>query len=369
MDHLSNTTEKRQSTLIMAMRFPLIVMVIICHSLGFSNYHISLSTDKWNIYHFFSELISHNLCQLTVCWFFVFSGYLFFYNLPQNGLTGEWLITKWKRRFWTLLIPYFIWNTLPMFAKYVKEHFLVLLGMQEAGTAPASLFSGFNPLPRFLLGPANFPLWFMRDLIIMSILAPAVYFIFKHIPRRVGIIVLFVLFLLPFETPVLTWRGYFFFSLGAFLGIHKLNMLSICRKVKWHAAIMAVILLITATLFNDAPFHDWLLRVFYPFGMITFMNIIDRLIDNKKWCEILCKLSSAVFFIYAVHEIYILGWTKGMFLRIFGDGLLGTWIRYLFVPVVVLFVCLGLYYLLNKIMPRTLAFICGGRSNKVVKAK
>ena len=204
----------------------------------------------------------------------------------------------------------------------------------------------------------------MRDLMIMCLLSPIVYYLFKKLPRPGGIIVLLVLFLLPFETSFLTWRGYFFFSLGAFLGIQQLNILSLCKKAKYPAYFVAVILLFVATFFNDAPFHDWLIRVFYPFGMIAFMNIIDSLIDNENRCEQLCKLSAAVFFIYASHEIYILGWTKGLLLRIFGTSLAGTWVRYLLVPIIVVCVCLALYYLLNRIIPRTLAFSCGGRSKK-----
>lgn len=364
MDSVNISIGKRQSTLIKAMRFPLIVLVVFSHSLGFLFPHINYSLDGWNVYHFFSEMISHNLCKIAVCWFFVFAGYFFFLNLPEDGLTGKWLVEKWKRRLMTLLIPYLIWNILPIIAFFIKTFLFAKLGLSQVESLKDAMSISFNPRYWFLTGPLNYPLWFMRDLMIMCILAPLVYFIFKKLPRLGGIIVLFVLLLLPFETPVLTWRGYFFFSLGAFLGIQRLNILSLCRKVKLPAAILAVILLIVATLYNDASFHDWLLRAFYPFGMITFMNIIDSLIDNESRCDRLCRLSAAVFFIYASHEIYILGWTKGLFLRLFGEGLAGTWVRYLFVPIVVVSVCLALYYLLNRIMPRTLAFVCGGRSKK-----
>ena len=54
--------DKQQSNLIKAMRFPLIVMVVFAHSLGFQTYKIDLSLDGWNIYHFFSEMISYNYC-------------------------------------------------------------------------------------------------------------------------------------------------------------------------------------------------------------------------------------------------------------------------------------------------------------------
>lgn len=368
MGIIGNTLEKRQSTLIKAMRFPLIVLVVFSHSLGFEFCHIDFSLEGWNIYHFFSEMISHNLCKIAVCWFFVFAGYFFFLNVPEQGLNGKWLTEKWKRRIWTLLIPYLIWNILPRIARFIKTNLFAKIGISQVEPVTSSLFGGIDPLYYFLTGPANYPLWFMRDLMIMCLLAPVLYYLFKKLPRWGGLIVLLVLFLLPFETPVLTWRGYFFFSVGAFLGIQKINILSICRTIKWPATILAVITLLTATFLNDSPLHNWALKVFYPFGMITLMNIIDKLIDNKERCNRLCNLSAAVFFIYAVHEIYILGWTRGLFLRLFGEGLAGTWIRYILVPVFVVLVCLGLYYLLNIIMPRTLAFICGGRNKKAVKA-
>ena len=362
MDKVNNSLEKRQSTLIKAMRFPLIVLVVFSHSLGFQHFHIDLSLEGWNIYHFFSEMISHNLCKIAVCWFFVFAGYFFFLNVPEEGFSSKWLIEKWKRRIWTLLIPYIIWNIMPLVAGFIKNNLFFWLGIQEIGYAPSALISDFKPLSRFLLGPANYPLWFMRDLMIMCLLAPILYAIFKNLPRWGGIIVLCVLFILPFETPVLTWRGYFFFSLGAFLGIQKINILSLCRRVKWSAVIMAVVTLLTVTFLNDSPLHNWALRVFYPFGMITMMNIVDKIIDDESRCNRLSKLSAAVFFIYAAHEIYILGWIRGFFFRLCGEGLIGSWIRYIFVPVFVVLVCLGLYYILNRIIPRTLAFVCGGRS-------
>ena len=362
MDSVLNSLQKRQSTLIKAMRFPLIVMVVFAHSLGFQSYHIDLSADAWNVYHFISEMISHNLCKIAVCWFFVFAGYFFFLNLPKEGLTGKWLTDKWKRRVWTLLIPYLIWNLLPVILTFIKTNLFAKLGLPQTEAVSTLFTNGNNPLTWFLTGPANFPLWFMRDLMIMALISPVVYVIFKHCPRFVSILFLIALYILPYELPVLTWRGYFFFSLGAFLGIQQLSLLALCKSVKCPAAILAIITLLTATFYNDAPFHNWLLKALYPFGMITFMNICDKLIEKESRCDKLCKLSAVVFFIYAAHEVYILGWTKGLFLRVLGDGLASSWISFIFVPIVVLGVCIGLYYLLNRIIPRTLAISCGGRS-------
>ena len=53
---------------------------------------------------------------------------------------------------------------------------------------------------------------------------------------------------------------------------------------------------------------------FWAFGIISFLNLFDSIISDSKCCKRLCVLSKYVFFIYAVHEIYILGWTKGFFM-------------------------------------------------------
>ena len=360
MDSVSNSLEKRQSSLIKAMRFPLIVLVVIAHSA----YSINPSDNQLRLYHFIQELLSHNLCKIAVCWFFVFAGYFFFLNLPDNGFTYKWLVDKWKRRLKTLLIPFVLWNLLSVTAYFIKSHLYNSSGLSLPSVISAFLSYNNGPLEWFILGPANRPLWFMRDLMVMCLLTPILYTIFKKAPKYFGILFLIVLFFLPVEMPVLTWRGYFFFSIGSFLGINKINLLSLCREIKWPATIIAIILLIIATIYNDSQYHLLILRPFYPFGMITLMNICDHLISNKLLCDKLCSLSAAVFFIYASHEIFIIGGIKDLLSRLLGNSSAGIWIRYFLTPAIVISICLGLYYLLNRIMPRTLAFACGGRSKK-----
>ena len=122
--------------------------------------------------------------------------------------------------------------------------------------------------------------------------------------KRIWTLLLLV-YISPLNPNIPAMRAIFFFGAGCWLGIWKYNMLEIAQRVKW---------------------------------------------------------SAAVFVIYASHEILILGWTKGIFMRVFGEGLAGACISYLGVPVVVLCVCLLLYWVLNRIMPKTLSFICGSRS-------
>ncbi len=357
--------DSRQSTLITAMRFPLIVLVVVAHSVGYyENLHVRVSLDGWNVFHFVSEMISHHLGPMAVCWFFLLSGYLLFLNLPKDGFTMKWMSDKWKKRLRTLVLPYLMWNLLVVAIFIVKWHSFQRIGIPQSSEDIEAVRQG--PWFWLVTGPIDFPLWYMRSLIVMTILAPLVWMLAAK-SRIVFPIAMTLLYLSPLEVPFVLMHSVYFFSIGAWLGLHKINILSFSRRIKTPVSILAALTLIVATLRTGYADHTFWLRLFYPFGMITFMNICDRLIDNDNRKIRLTRLSAAVFFIYATHEIYILGWTKGLFVRIFGETLPGTWIKYIFVPIVVLAICLALYRLLNLLMPRTLAFLCGGRSSKSSK--
>ncbi len=352
-----SSLDDRQSVLIKAMRFPLIVLVVFAHSVGtFPTSTVEWSLDGWNVYHFVSEMFSRHLFSIGTCWFFVFSGYLFLRYLNEGDFGFQWVKAKWKKRIWSLLIPYLFWNLFSVLVTVVKNTVFRAVSLE---TEPLS----GTPLYWFFTGPADYPLWFLRDLMLITLFLPLFYLLFKKF-KWASLVFLVLVYLSPWNPTIPTMRSIFFVLAGAWLGTFKIKLLSLCRRIKVPAVILAISLLFLATSQIGRPLHTLLLRLFYPFGMIVFMNFCDSLINNERRRENLCNLSASVFFIYAAHEIYILGWTKGLCLRLFGDSLAGTWISYWLVPIIVLGVCLGLYYLLNHIMPHTLSFVCGGRSKK-----
>ena len=339
------------------MRFPLIILVVFSHSLGFSRAEITCSLDGWNVYHFISEMISHNFAKIAVCWFFVFSGYLFFRNL-EGSFSWDSCLSKWKKRLRSLVLPYIIWNLLLVLAIIVKSGVFSAIGLGP--DEQMEWVRKVNIVDWLWSWPANFPLWYMRDLIILSLLAPAWYYFFKY-GRWWSLAILVAVYLSGWNPAIPGMRGIFFFGLGAYLGINRMDMLELCRKVRIPCYIVAPVILLVTSYFNSASFHEYLLRLFYPFGMVAFMNICDSICLKEKNMNRLFRLSKSVFFIYGAHEIFILGWTKGLFLRALGDGLAGTAVSYFLVPVVVLAVCLILYKFFEKFTPRTLSFVCGGR--------
>jgi Acyltransferase family. len=357
MGHLTN----RQSTLIKTMRFPLIVLVLYEHSVRTYNAPIRLSLDSANLFHFFTEMISHFLCPIAVAWFFFFSGFLFYHNMQEDEYGWGWATRKWSRRIHSILIPHLFWNLLNVLMVLLVTWIFNRIGIIINSDQMVVVRKGL--LFWFITGPIDFPLWYLRNLIILSLLAPAFYYPVKKWPW-ISLAVILILYIASFKIDFFLFPNFSLFSLGAWMSIRKDNFVVICRRIKYPAAAMAFFLLPVATFFHGSQYeYDTFFRLlFIPSGMITFLNLCDKLYDVDWHRNLMLKLTETVFFIYAAHEIYILGWTKGLFLRIFGQTLAARWISYLFVPVVTLAVCLALFYLLKRIMPRTLSFACGWRT-------
>ena len=360
---LNPILEKKMSTVVTAMRFPLIILVVFSHSLGFETPAITADLTAENGYHFFSEMISHNFAKIAVCWFFVFSGYFFFKSLKQGDFSFRWLWGRWEKRIWSLVLPYLMWNLILVAVTLIKTWSFCKVGLGDDGGIEYIRESG--PLFWFWTGPVNFPLWYMRDLICMSLVAPLIYWVFSRF-KYPGLVALILIYASPLNPslPGFSMRAIAFFGIGAWMGIWKVNLLEVCRKARKACWVLAPALLVLSTCFNASSYHEWFLRLFYPFGMIFMMNLIDRICSSAKAESWLVKMSETVFFIYVTHEIFILGWTKGAWLRLLGDSVLAQSLRYVLVPVTVLGVCIGLYYLIRKIAPRTLGVLLGGRIKK-----
>ena len=352
--------DKQQSSLIKTVRFPLIVMVVFIHtSPGASTEAFTWSWDKWQIYTFFSELVSQHLFAIATRCFFFFSGFLFFRFMGEKEFSWSWLLGKWKSRIGTLLIPYLIWNLFYVGAVVLKNALFARVGWASSSDEMAMV--GYGPRFWLVTGPADLPLWYLRDLIIMTAAAPIFYGASRW-AKWPFLLLLTGLYVSTFSPSIPSMQAIFFFGLGVWMGTYKIDFLPLCRKVKIPAAIAAVLLLLLSTSQVGRPSHLILINMFIPFGIISFLNLFDSIISDSKCCKRLCVLSKYVFFIYAVHEIYILGWTKGFFMRLLGPSFASTCILFFLVPFVVLTVCIVLYRLLEKLAPRTLAFACGGRT-------
>ena len=128
---MKENLEKRQSEVIAAMRFPLMVLLLFAHVLPMTSIPIEMNFSEMNVYHLFSEGISHNLSRIRNPLFFFFSGFFFFRKLEKWSL--DFYHLQLKKRVISLLLPYLLWNILMILAVYIKNYAFIFLFSMEPG--------------------------------------------------------------------------------------------------------------------------------------------------------------------------------------------------------------------------------------------
>jgi surface polysaccharide O-acyltransferase-like enzyme len=164
------------------LRFPLIVGVVFIHNYA-SAVHLAqggaIGLAHGSVWvEFVRFFISQGVARVAVPLFFLISGYLFFY--------GEWswsrYIGKIERRASTLLIPFLFWNLLTL-AVYATVQSIPQTAVYFAGTAwpPIRSFTLLDYINALfgitVANPISYQFWFIRDLMALVVLAPAIHFL------------------------------------------------------------------------------------------------------------------------------------------------------------------------------------------------
>ncbi|PUB29377.1 acyltransferase-like protein [Elizabethkingia sp. YR214] len=272
-----------QSEVIQTLKAPLVILVVFSHMLPFNQDPLNLSFESKDIYHFVSELISHHIARLTTCCYFIFSGYFFFIKMDRWNTLDYF--NKLKKNIKTLLIPYLIWNLAIIIATHIKNLLFIKVGLPPEDSY--SIFSHLSLYELFWKMPVNYPLWFIRDLIIMSIFSPLFYLLFNY-TKFGGLIFLFVLYVLVLEIPAPGFSSIamFFFGLGSFMGMFKYSMLKICLSYWKIASLMGIVfLVITMSYMGTPPYEHWK-RIYLVCGTICLfyfgINLYDVINERLK---------------------------------------------------------------------------------------
>ncbi len=344
------------------LRFPLIVLVVFNHNYASAvrlNHRLEVGVQHNSFWvDFIRFSISHGIAKLAVPMFFVMSGYLFF--------MGEWSSTayagKLKRRLRTLLIPYLFWNL------------LTLLGYAVALTIPQLrvYFSGefwppmhsfaecVNALPRismmYLVDPISYQFWFIRNLMGLVILAPAIYFLLTRRSALPFIAVLFCWWF--FSQGDIFWRfveSALFFSLGAYFSLAHKNVTYLDRFGPWISAVFACFLVFRSA-FPDLPFlHKFVLVCGVP-SLWWLTKLAAETVVLKSWCV---RLSGASFFVYAAHEPLLTLTRKPVYRLLSPTSGAAILTLYFLIPIFLITLLVATYRGLRHTIPSFLAFITG----------
>jgi len=321
------------------LRFPMIVLVTFAHSYGRVEDSFALLASDWNTYGFLKLLVSQTLVKVAMPVFFIMSGYLFFANVDK------WDVATYKkkilRRVKTLLIPYLIWN--------------LLMAIKLKTFSMSMLWSYWNPAgtqidwfghEQLMTAPANMPLWFLRDLMVVSLLTPIIYILV----RKFGYWLMAVLTVLYLSgvcafIPGLSAYAVFFFTLGAFFSIRRMDMIEVFKRFEWPAYGLSVIFAISMLLTYHTSVFSSLMLCFRITGSIAVFCLASRILSttSRRLPSLVCD---STYFIYLAHYVFFFSFIDTAFFALFGTSTISLSIHYLLCPLlkVAILVCVYLVY-------------------------
>ena len=289
------TVPEAESGAISALRLPLAILVVFIHT----PYFDSVS----------SLIISRNLAAVAVPGFFMISAYLLF----AKDREWNWRIYKGKlkSRLSSLLLPYVFWNIVALIVRFARQLVREYVFHKQANTKLVVNYDLNDWLDAFGLLPAatdwprpgmwglglpmDFPLWYMRDLMLVVLISPLLSWI---INRGKHWLVPFLI--AGFVFPESIWpmnahlKYLWIFILGGYIGRYQTAFLSVLRKF------FPVVLGVWAISFAAAFLWPFLLPVAVLSGICVAVGLASFVRLSRETLE---RAGGFAFFLYAVHAV------------------------------------------------------------------
>lgn len=322
---------KLDSSVISVLRFPLIVGVVCIHC-GMGG-------------RFLQYLLGGICGKLSVPIFLLISGYLFFRE-GSYELTKELWISKFKKRIFSLLVPYLLWN----FIGYIIYAIKIGFDFED-------LFHSFWVIDipgRSGSSPIDGPLWYVRNLMIMVVISPIISYMMKYTKWYLILImtILWIIQIPPFNKGI--GIAFYFFSLGGYLRMFDYHVENLQRYAKYLIIAYPIYVIYAFLMQSNTDSWDFQLGILLGIGAIFSLTI--HFIVVVKIVNLPKILSETSFFIYCLHDLLL------QFLKPFFSEILGTGdFAYLSLIVVDIALCLGFFYVLKRISPKVTSLLMGGR--------
>ena len=376
-----------QSQTIEWLRFVLAAAVVMIHT-SMPSFVEFQPFAQQSVSSFVYYLFSCGLCNAAVPTFFFISGYLFFTKLH----VWDYRIYKQKmaKRVWSIAIPYVLWiiigllfnaglpilrhtlsggdtfsDAISNFGDYIGQrgYLRVFWDCNRLGENPLKL-NNIIGVPMHHMYPYVTPLWFLRDLMVVMVFSPVVYAMVKYC-KKWGFIIVGILMAFNIWIPLegFNVRCFFFFSLGAYFQIYDKDFICAFRKFEIPAYILAALLLFTSMAMYGVRdnFSRISTYMYIVFGVISTINIAGRLLE-KGLVKVRPFLSETSFFIFAAHTIMITMICTQLMNRILpGSNQVVLTISYFSRVGLAVVLCVTLYWILEKMCPRVLSILTGGR--------
>lgn len=347
---------------ITALRFPLALLVVFIHA-----YNAPWQTVEGETLQRFATFFSHTVPAFSVPLFFAISGFLFFRR--TSSLTPSLYGDKLWRRVHTLLIPYLVWNLIA-FALYALKDMAagsplsldispdIFWGCKVRGSTGENLFG----LPyAAATAPIQLQLWFVRDLLVLTLLAPLFSFLIRCLNWGALLLLGGIYYTHLWGNPGgLSFEGFWYFGLGAWCGIKHIDVAGLARRLfPLSLTLTLLTLLLSPSLIGSSlpPTLRLLVAEVYNYAAIlTAIGLATRYAACRQTPPLLADSS---FFLYASHTIVLLPLTTAAVSFGSAQGEAIQLLLFLTCPIVAVAICLTAFAFLTRYLPKLSAPLCG----------
>lgn len=353
--------EKRFRSQISWLMFGFSILVIWVHSYNVELFAGTSWGPEWETAAQIETFWSVGIGQIAVPGFFLLSSYLFFRNFTLAKLPE-----KWKRRFFSVAVPYAVWNFLYYLGYVIATRLPMVEKIVGKEPIPFHIEEMIQAVVRYSYAPI---FWYLFQLILLLVLAPAVYVLVKN--RWIGLCYLAALIAALYKgwgTGYPNTDALFYFSFAAYAAIHWREWI---ERKGTNDRIFAGVLLLIPAVYSYGMMKEpgasvlWTIvyRLFVPVSLYLMISSVE-LPEPRPWMR-------QSLFLYAVHFMIVRFINKGSALVLekaveaeivserFMDGAaLGI---YFMIPAVVVTISYVLARMLSRWTPLIWKGLSGGR--------
>lgn len=366
-----NQVNQLQSKTISYIRFPLIVLIVYIHNQGMGTplREVSISWANFtdiDAYNLLRLVITEVIARAAVPAFFILSGYLFFFG--KTSFSREIWLTALKKRFWTLFVPFVLWNII---AACFTIAFCRIKGLPSGLNFMRIFLNEGHPSTwmdvfgntHTLCYPLDVPLWYIRDLIVLCVCSPIIYLFVKHVPK-LFMVVLFFFAITGYNLDIIgfNYNAFIFFGICSYMGIRQMNIIELGRKFKVSILTLTLgLIVLFIYLRSIGETHYWLNSLFFISFFMSLVVVVAGLIQHGS-VRLHPLLARSVFFVFALHLMPYFMVFPSSWLKFLPSSTLFFVGDYLLTPIIKISVCLLLYIILDKLSPKINSLLSGSRS-------
>ena len=290
--------------------------------------------------------------------FFFISGYLFF-------LSQKTYFQKLYTRIHTLLIPYLLWNLfllLLYLLAYVAGYPQDINGRSIADynlTDYLRLFWDRGSYDNGNFVPLLCPLWYIRNLLIISIISPLLLYIIKY-TRVIFLLIIAVWWMMTYHNAFIP-QTILFFSLGAYFTILSINPLEIIIKKRTLFLTLFLIFAlgdIASHVAIETLFNLQIHRLSLIFNISAILLLADYSVRHGYSNKF---LPNAAFIVLCVHYPIVVILRKSCIAQFCNASDIIHIILYFVCVILSTLLSLGFYLLLDRYMPNVKRILSGNR--------